>query len=151
MSSPYDIPPCRPHPNQDDHFIALKDADRVLTRRTRQANKVASSVHSMSTRSTSTAMAETTLGGAGGSARIILSEVEEMVRNPHQYMDVYVSERNMGFWKIVMQGPPASPYANGVFMLYLDIGSEFPLKPPSARFITPMLHPNITKVTSTGA
>lgn len=64
-------------------------------------------------------------------------------------MDIYVSETNMGFWKIVMQGPPASAYADGVFMLYLDIGSDFPLKPPSARFITPMLHPNITKVIST--
>lgn len=91
-------------------------------------------------------MTGTTLGSAGGSARIILSEVKEMIKNPHHYMDVYVSERNMGYWKVVMQGPPASPYANGTFMLYLEIGSDFPLKPPSARFITPMLHPNITKV-----
>lgn len=80
MSSAYDIPPCRSHPNQDDHFIALQDADRVLTRRTRQASKVASSVSSMSTRSTSTAMTETTLGGAGGIAQIILSEVKEMIK-----------------------------------------------------------------------
>ena len=52
----------------------------------------------------------------------------------------------MGFWKVVMEGPPASPYAEGVFMLYLEIGEDFPFKPPSVRFITPILHPNITKV-----
>lgn len=44
-----------------------------------------------------------------------------------------------------MQGPPDSPYAKGTFLLYIEMGSEFPRRPPSARFITPMLHPNITK------
>lgn len=148
MSDPFNFPPCRPHPNQNDYFIALRDADRFLTRQTRQINNTSysPSVRSMSTRSTSTAMTGTTLGSAGGSARTILAEIKEMINNPHEYMDVYVSESNMGFWKVAMQGPPASPYANGVFLLYLEIGQDFPLKPPSARFITPVLHPNITKV-----
>ena len=84
--------------------------------------------------------------GAGGSSRVLLSEIKAMIDNPHDYMDVYVSQSNMGFWKVVMEGPPDSPYANGTFLLYIEIGAEFPRRPPSARFITPMLHPNITKV-----
>jgi ubiquitin-protein ligase len=84
--------------------------------------------------------------GAGGSSRILLSEIKAMIDHSHNYMDIYVSQSNMGFWKVVMQGPPDSAYANGTFLLYIEVGPEFPRKPPSARFITPMLHPNITKV-----
>jgi len=60
-------------------------------------------------------------------------------------MDVYVSETNIGFWKVVMQGPPRSPYADGVFVLTVEMTSRFPLAAPEVRFITPILHPNITK------
>ena len=147
MSTPFDFPPCRPHPNQNDYFVALADADRFLSRQARSApSRAAPSVRSLSTRSTSTGMTGTTVGSAGGSTRIFLAEIQAMLRNPHEYMDVYVSESNMGFWKVAMQGPPASAYANGVFILYLEIGQDFPMKPPSARFMTPVLHPNITKV-----
>lgn len=69
-----------------------------------------------------------------------------MAANQHPYMDVYISESNMGFWKVVMQGPPASPYVKGTFVLYIEMGDGFPRQAPSARFITPVLHPNITKV-----
>lgn len=44
-----------------------------------------------------------------------------------------------------MQGPPASPYENGTFLLYIEFGDQFPRKAPTASFITPILHPNITK------
>ncbi|KAH0543131.1 hypothetical protein FGG08_002557 [Glutinoglossum americanum] len=37
------------------------------------------------------------------------------------------------------------PYAPGAFMLYVDMGESYPRQPPNARFITPILHPNITK------
>lgn len=153
MPTPFDFPPCRSHPNQQDSFIALSDADKYLTRQARQTTPgVASSVHSMATRSAtvksmSTGITGTTLSsGAGGNTRIILNEVREAIHNPHQDMDIYVSERNMGFWKIAMQGPSGTPYAGGVFLLYLEIGNDYPVKPPAARFITPVLHPNITKV-----
>lgn len=143
MANPYDFPPCRPHPNVDDYFIALADAERFMNRMSRR-----SAPSTVSTRSTSTRLsaASTVTAGAGGLSRILLSEIKAMIDNPHDYIDIYVSQSNMGFWKVVMQGPPDSPYANGTFLLYIEMGSEFPRKPPSARFITPMLHPNITKV-----
>lgn len=31
MQTTYDFPPCRPHPNQNDHFISLRDAHRFLS------------------------------------------------------------------------------------------------------------------------
>jgi ubiquitin-protein ligase len=69
-----------------------------------------------------------------------------MIDHAHPNLDVYVSERNIGFWKVAMQGPDDSPYEGGVFLLYVDIGADFPRLPPAVRFITPILHPNISKV-----
>ncbi|EPE30278.1 UBC-like protein [Glarea lozoyensis ATCC 20868] len=140
MANPFDFPPCRPHANLDDHFIALADAERFMTRLAQ------SSQRSVSARSVATRFSRaTTAASAGGISRILLSEVKAMIENPHEYMDTYVSQSNMGFWKVAMQGPPDSAYSEGTFLIYIEIGSEFPRKPPSARFITPMLHPNITK------
>ena len=143
MADPYEFPPCRPHPNLADYFFALGDAERFMNRMSRRSAHSSASIHSSSTR---LSVASTMTTGAGGSSRVLLSEIKAMIDNPHDYMDVYVSQSNMGFWKVVMEGPPDSPYANGTFLLYIEIGAEFPRRPPSARFITPMLHPNITKV-----
>ena len=165
MRDIYDFPPCRPHPNQNDYFIALRDADRYLTALSRRSSRGPSvttptsrtaSIHSRfsasifsntNTLGSGSFMTGTTMG-ASGSTRVLLSEVKAMIENQHDFMDVYVSESNMGFWKVVMQGPHASPYENGTFLLYVELGDQFPRKAPTVRFITPILHPNITKVCS---
>ena len=148
MADPYDFPPCRPHPNLDDYFIALKDADRFLTYVSRRPVASFESVISDSIRAEVPAgLNASNMASANTSnTRILLAEVKAMIEHPHDDIDVYVSESNMGFWKVVMQGPPASPYEYGVFLLYVEIGNEFPRRPPNARFVTPILHPNITKV-----
>ena len=45
-----------------------------------------------------------------------------------------------------MVGPSGSAYENGTFVLFVELGDQFPMRPPSARFKTPVLHPNVTKV-----
>jgi len=72
-------------------------------------------------------------------------EIRQILANPHPHYDVYVSESNMAFWKIVMQGPPESAYATGVFVLYLDMEADYPAFPPKCRFTTPVYHPNINR------
>lgn len=148
MKDRFDIPRCRPHPNHNDNFLSLRDANRFCTNLSKQSTRIGSNASTMSTPSSTsgqTTLSGTTVG-ASGSSRYILTEVKAMIENQHEYMDIYVSESNMGFWKVVMQGPPASPYQKGTFLLYIEIGDSFPRKAPMARFITPILHPNITKV-----
>ncbi|KAH8659259.1 hypothetical protein BGZ60DRAFT_544304 [Tricladium varicosporioides] len=75
----------------------------------------------------------------------IMSEMRQIVANPHPYYDIYVSESNMSFWKVVMQGPPDSAYSSGTFILYLDMEDDYPSFAPKCRFITPIYHPNINR------
>ncbi|KAI9783680.1 MAG: hypothetical protein M1839_003528 [Geoglossum umbratile] len=153
MEDPLDFPPCRPHRSQNDHFIALRDASRYLSGLSLRSSRVGSTVHSSSASTFSgTSWGGVTIGsgatptsGASGTGRMFLSEIKAMIENQHEHMDVYISERNMGFWKVVMQGPPESPYEKGTWVLYIELGDAFPRKPPEVRFLTPILHPNITK------
>ncbi|KAJ8141093.1 hypothetical protein OXX80_006602 [Metschnikowia pulcherrima] len=45
------------------------------------------------------------------------------------------------------QGPPGTPYENGVFKVDITIPNEYPFKPPVMRFVTKIYHPNISSVT----
>ncbi|KAK0721004.1 hypothetical protein B0H67DRAFT_487271, partial [Lasiosphaeris hirsuta] len=75
----------------------------------------------------------------------ILTEMQRIVANPHPHIDVYVSERDMSFWIAAMQGPPGSIYADGTFVVYLDMEETYPSLAPKARFVTRIYHPNVNK------
>lgn len=44
-------------------------------------------------------------------------------------------------------GPAKSPYEGGVFTVEFDVPQEYPLKPPRAKFVTKVFHPNISSQT----
>lgn len=83
--------------------------------------------------------------GARSNFRIlrVMKEINQLVAKDHPQYDIYVSERNMAFWKVVVSGPEGSPYSAGNFLLYLDMRSTYPTFHPEARFITKMIHPNV--------
>ncbi|XP_073702498.1 uncharacterized protein [Garra rufa] len=76
----------------------------------------------------------------------ILEELKSLHCDPHPYCSVYPSETDFTFWRIVMKGPPETPYENGTFELYCQFGRDYPVKPPVVRFYTPIYHCNINSV-----
>ena len=50
---------------------------------------------------------------------------------------------NLLFWKSWIKGPVDTPYETGVFELDIRCSSEYPLAPPSIKFITKVFHPNV--------
>lgn len=75
----------------------------------------------------------------------ILTEIRNIVANPHPQYDVYLSESNMSFWKVIIQGPPDSAYSTGTFVIYLHMEEDYPAFPPQCRFTTSVYHPNINR------
>lgn len=50
---------------------------------------------------------------------------------------------NLSVWFAKIKGPPDTPYEEGEFSMQLTFDSDYPVKPPSVKFLTPMYHPNI--------
>uniref|UniRef100_A0A131Z0I6 E2 ubiquitin-conjugating enzyme n=1 Tax=Rhipicephalus appendiculatus TaxID=34631 RepID=A0A131Z0I6_RHIAP len=48
-------------------------------------------------------------------------------------------------WQAAIAGPPDSPYEGGQFLLFLQIPSAYPMKPPIVKFLTKIFHPNISR------
>ncbi|XP_050934923.1 uncharacterized protein LOC108900307 isoform X3 [Lates calcarifer] len=82
--------------------------------------------------------------------RRILEELKSLHCNPHPYFTIFPSESDFTFWKILMEGPPDTPYEKGVFELFCQFGSDYPVKPPTVRFVTrvscQIYHCNINSV-----
>uniref|UniRef100_A0A9J8B827 Uncharacterized protein n=1 Tax=Cyprinus carpio carpio TaxID=630221 RepID=A0A9J8B827_CYPCA len=76
----------------------------------------------------------------------IIEELKSLHCDPHPFCSVYPSETDFTFWRIVMKGPPETPYENGTFELYCQFGRDYPVKPPVVRFYTPIYHCNINSV-----
>ena len=46
-------------------------------------------------------------------------------------------------WIATMKGPPYSPFENALFQLDFKFPTDYPFKPPTVKFLTPVWHPNI--------
>lgn len=48
-------------------------------------------------------------------------------------------------WQASVTGPVGSPYEGGIFYLYIQVPYGYPMSPPVVRFLTRILHPNISR------
>jgi hypothetical protein len=51
------------------------------------------------------------------SGRVFLNEINYVFNSAQRFAEVYVNESDMSYWKVVMDGPPETPYAGGTFLL----------------------------------
>ncbi|KAL4897270.1 ubiquitin-conjugating enzyme/RWD-like protein [Aspergillus ambiguus] len=80
-----------------------------------------------------------------GSQKRIAKELAELVESPPAGITVELAnEANLYEWKVFMEGPDNSPYANGRFLVKLTLPTEYPFKPPTVAFGTKIYHPNVT-------
>lgn len=53
-----------------------------------------------------------------------------------------VSEDDLFVWEAIIAGPEGSPYEGGVFPAELKFPKDYPLMPPSMKFLCDIWHPN---------
>jgi len=80
-----------------------------------------------------------------GLIKRVLQELQSLTKNPHPAFHIFPCEENFSFWRMLLEGPADTPYANGVFVLYVSFPDEYPAKAPEMRFITPIYHCNINR------
>eukprot|EP01121_Diplochlamys_sp_Union-15-3_P015501 TRINITY_DN5139_c0_g2_i3.p1 TRINITY_DN5139_c0_g2~~TRINITY_DN5139_c0_g2_i3.p1 ORF type:complete len:704 (+),score=145.45 TRINITY_DN5139_c0_g2_i3:728-2839(+) len=86
-------------------------------------------------------------GGKSQASRVqrLLKELTDLSKNPHPAIDIYPSQEDVGFWRLVMEAPEGSPYKGGTWLLYANFPDDYPLGAPEIRFITPIRHCNVNQ------
>ena len=102
-------------------------------------------------------------------SRLLISpQLKALIVDPHPQIDLYVNDSDMSFLKIILevcvvtsgvnvtdscdscsQAPKDEtkcPYRNGTFLLTCDIPQNYPREPPEIRFVTFILHPNVSGI-----
>ncbi len=65
---------------------------------------------------------------------------------PETILDVEINDDNiLGPHYIKINGPPDTPYQNGIFKMELIVSQTYPFQPPHLKFLTKMYHPNISQ------
>lgn len=67
----------------------------------------------------------------------LTKEYMNIMKSPPPFIIAKPLESNILEWHYVITGPPDSPYHNGEYHGVLIFPSEYPLKPPSIKMITP--------------
>ncbi len=56
-----------------------------------------------------------------------------------------IPTENILIWEADIEGPVGTPFEEGIFRLSLKFSNDYPLVPPSVKFITDIYHPNVYK------
>jgi len=78
-----------------------------------------------------------------GRIRKILEALKKLMSNPHESIEVFPCQRNIGFWRILIKGPATSPYEGGTWLAYVSFPDDYPIQAPEIRFVTPIKHCNV--------
>ncbi|KAJ7636660.1 hypothetical protein FB45DRAFT_1055980 [Roridomyces roridus] len=87
-------------------------------------------------------------GGGDNRAKKIMREIAAFVADPHPNIDLYVVDGDMSFLKVVLEAPKdvqECPYSGGTFLLTCNLPAGYPRDPPEVRFVTTIMHPNVSK------
>ena len=76
-------------------------------------------------------------------AKRLRKELESLKKNADPLIDLTVKEENIRDWIAVIRGPEGSPYENFSFQLGIQVVNEYPMTPPSIKFVTKCFHPNV--------
>eukprot|EP00743_Colponemidia_sp_Colp-15_P001593 GILK01001739.1.p1 GENE.GILK01001739.1~~GILK01001739.1.p1 ORF type:complete len:213 (-),score=31.97 GILK01001739.1:205-843(-) len=77
---------------------------------------------------------------------VIARELRILVSSPPDGIKFILNEDDLTDIQADIHGPEQTPYEGGVFRVKFVLGSDFPVQPPKAYFLTKIFHPNVSKI-----
>lgn len=78
------------------------------------------------------------------SAKRVLKELEQVASKAGEGVHVFPAPGALNFWRVLIEGPPDSPFEGGVFALSVEIPESYPFQPPKITFETPIYHCSVS-------
>eukprot|EP00930_Biecheleria_cincta_P047403 TRINITY_DN32854_c0_g1_i1.p1 TRINITY_DN32854_c0_g1~~TRINITY_DN32854_c0_g1_i1.p1 ORF type:complete len:549 (+),score=105.95 TRINITY_DN32854_c0_g1_i1:73-1719(+) len=108
------------------------------------ASKTVADVSTIRDAATSTSL-------SGGTAKRVLQEIKQVASasdkvwvHSGQGIHIFPAPDSINFWRVLIEGPPGSPFEDGVFHLNVIIPDSYPFRPPQIVFETPVYHCNVS-------
>ncbi|KAL8793098.1 MAG: hypothetical protein Q9195_004304 [Heterodermia aff. obscurata] len=77
-------------------------------------------------------------------SRRLFSEYRALTSSPPDGITAGpVSEDDIFLWEALIQGPEGTPYEGGIFPAELKFPKDYPLAPPTMKFLGEVWHPNV--------
>ncbi len=71
-------------------------------------------------------------------------EVEQEASSTDEFIQLNcVGDSDLQYWIACIRGPPNSCYSGFVFDVEIRVPNDYPIGPPSMKFLTKIFHPNI--------
>ena len=85
----------------------------------------------------------TSLMAASVASKRLFQEYKNLTNDPPDGITAGpISEDDLFIWEALIQGPEGTPFEGGVFPAELKFPRDYPLAPPSMKFICDIWHPN---------
>lgn len=78
-------------------------------------------------------------------ARRLRGDVRSIYLEASEGIDAVPLDSQETHWQASIIGPSGSPYEGGKFFLYITIPYSYPMLPPRVRFLTKIVHPNVSR------
>ncbi|KAJ2590328.1 E2 ubiquitin-protein ligase peroxin 4 [Coemansia sp. RSA 1722] len=77
--------------------------------------------------------------------RRLLRELHDIQKDPSEELVSLapISDDDILRWRAVLRGPRDTPYSAVCFEMHIEIPEQYPIKPPTLTFVTPVCHPNV--------
>lgn len=76
-------------------------------------------------------------------AKRLMSELKKLSKAELGDITVRINNDCLTEFQAVIRGPENTPFEGGEFLVKLEIGDDFPQKPPKGYFLTKIFHPNV--------
>lgn len=84
------------------------------------------------------------MSSAQQSALMLQRQLMELNKNPVEGFSAgLIDEADLYNWEILIVGPPDTYYEGGFFKCHMVFPKDFPIKPPTLKFISEIWHPNV--------
>lgn len=78
-------------------------------------------------------------------ANRLIGDIRSIHLDTREGIDAVPLDSQQSHWQASILGPVGSPYEGGKFLLYIVIPYNYPMFPPQVKFLTKIVHPNVSR------